>query len=83
MDKYTSFFIWYNKFIHKWKKKLVFILAELTSILQPLDVSCNNLFKLGIINEYINFTIKNKSNKKINKDLILVGLIKFGFQMNI
>ena len=58
------------------RKKLVFIPSGLTSILQPLDVSCNNLFKSGIRNEYINFTINDKNEKKINRELILEWINK-------
>ena len=58
------------------RKKLVFIPSGLTWILQPLDVSCNNLFKSGIRNEYINFNINNKNEKKINRELILEWINK-------
>ena len=41
-------------------KRLLFIPPDLTSVLQPLDVLINILFKDGIRNKYAEYLIKNK-----------------------
>ena len=53
-------------------KRLLFIPPGLTSVLHPLDVSINKLFKEGIRNKYAEHLIKNKdkSNKVNREDII-------------
>ena len=53
-------------------KRLLFMPPGLTSVLQPLNVSINKLFKDGIRNKYAEYLIKNKdiSNKVKREDII-------------
>ena len=53
-------------------KRLLFIPSGLTSVLQPLDVSINKLFKEEVRNKYAEYLIKNKdmSNKVNREDII-------------
>ena len=54
------------------KKRLLFIPPGLTNVLQPLDVTINNLFKEGIRNRYGEYIIKNKDmHNKVNREDII------------
>ena len=61
----------------------IFILGELTSKLQPLDISVNKRFKNDYKKNILNmlYLIKKYFFENIQKKLYLIGFIKFGFQM--
>ena len=59
-----------NMFINN-NKRLLYIPKDLTSILQPLDISINYLFKKGIQEKYIQYIIKNNNISKIERNNIL------------
>ena len=53
-------------------KRLLFMPPGLTSVLQPLNVSINKLFKDGIRNKFAEYLIKNKDiPNKVNREDII------------
>ena len=59
-----------NIFINK-NKRLVYIPKGLTSILQPLDIAINNLFKKGIQEKYTQYITENNNCSKIERNIFL------------
>ena len=58
-----------NLFINN-NKRLVYIPKSLTSILQTLDISINNLFKKGTQEKYTLYMIENNDISKIERNNI-------------